>query len=167
MTEFKIALKRTAAVFAAVGVLTSAAYADVLGTHISAEQERIAPYTDYHKNVFNDSDVGHQTEHYVEYKPNGVVRPIVANGWSAYGKRTVLQAADVLRDMGYNPAVGMNADFFSFQTGCPDEQHRDKRQDFHRGFIMDAGNRFSFGRNGVLCNLSHTHDNYTAERQRF
>ena len=119
MTEFKIALKRTAAVFAAVGVLTSAAYADVLGTHISAEQERIAPYTDYHKNVFNDSDVGHQTEHYVEYKPNGVVRPIVANGWSAYGKRTVLQAADVLRDMGYNPAVGMNADFFSFQTGVP------------------------------------------------
>lgn len=119
MTEFKIALKRTAAVFAAIGVLTSAVYADVLGTHISAEQERIAPYTDYHKNVFNDSDVGHQTEHYVEYKPNGVVRPIVANGWSAYGKRTVLQAADVLRDMGYNPAVGMNADFFSFQTGVP------------------------------------------------
>ena len=28
-------------------------------------------------------------------------------------------AADVLRDMGYNPAVGMNADFFSFQTGVP------------------------------------------------
>ena len=57
MTEFKIALKRTAAVFAAVGVLTAAAYADVLGTHISAEQERIAPYTDYHKNVFNDSGI--------------------------------------------------------------------------------------------------------------
>lgn len=119
MTKFKTALRRTAAVFAAVAALTSAAHADVLGTHIFAEQERIAPYTDYHKNVFNDSDVGRQTEHYVEYKPNGIVRPIVANGWSAYGKRTVLQAADVLRDMGYNPAAGMNADFFSFQTGVP------------------------------------------------
>lgn len=104
--------------FAATALPTSA-HADVLGTHISAESEKIAPYTTYRKSVFDDSSVGRQTEHYVEYTPNGIVHPILTNGWSAFGKRTVLQAADVLRQQGYNPSMGMNADFFSFQTGVP------------------------------------------------
>lgn len=111
--------KSLLALSAAIGLLTTSVYADVLGTHISASEERIAPYTDYHENVFSDSSVGRQTEHYVEYAPNGIVHPLVANGYSAYGKRTVLQAANVLKENDLNPAMGMNADFFSFQTGVP------------------------------------------------
>lgn len=110
---------RTASIFAALPMLAASAYADVLGTHISASQERIAPYTDYHENVYNDSSVGNQTEHYVEYTPNGIVRPTVANGYSAYGTRTIIQAAYILKENGLNPAAGINADFFSFKTGVP------------------------------------------------
>lgn len=100
-------------------MLWQSSYADVLGVHLSAESTKIAPETVYTKNVFEDSSVGKQTENYVEYRPNGIVLPAVANGWSAYGKRTVSQAAEILKQQGRNPAMGMNADFFSFQTGVP------------------------------------------------
>ena len=112
-------LKTVFSIIVAAALLPQAVFADVLGTHISSESSKIAPETVYTKNVFDDSSVGKQTENYVEYKPNAVVHPAVTNGWSAYGKRTVSQAAEILKQQGHNPAMGMNADFFSFQTGVP------------------------------------------------
>lgn len=112
-------LKTVFPIIVAAALLPQAVFADVLGTHISSESSKIAPETVYTKNVFDDSSVGKQTENYVEYKPNAVVHPAVTNGWSAYGKRTVSQAAEILKQKGHNPAMGMNADFFSFQTGVP------------------------------------------------
>lgn len=115
----KRGLKTMFSLIAATSLLFQSGFADVLGTHISSESTKIAPETTYTKNVYEDSSVGRQTENYIEYKPNGIVLPAVANGWSAYGKRTVSQAAEILKQQGYNPAMGMNADFFSFQTGVP------------------------------------------------
>ena len=112
-------LKTVFPIIIAAALLPQAVFADVLGTHISSESSKIAPETVYTKNVFDDSSVGKQTENYVEYKPNALVHPAVTNGWSAYGKRTVSQAAEILKQQGHNPAMGMNADFFSFQTGVP------------------------------------------------
>lgn len=95
------------------------AYADVLGTHISSKKTELAQGTVLNENVFSDPSVGNQTEHYVEYSPNSYVYPAIAGGWSVYGKRTLTKADDILREKGFNPAMGMNADFFSFQTGVP------------------------------------------------
>lgn len=100
-------------------IITSTVFADVLGTHISSDRKQIAPGTDLYTNVFNSSSVGKQTEHYFEYTPNENSVPVLTNGQSAYGKRTLSQANSVLTNQGYNTAAGMNADFFSFQTGVP------------------------------------------------
>lgn len=113
-------IKKAAAVFlSAALMLPSAAYAEVLGTPRSARTTQLAQGTVLHTNVFNSPSVGNQTEHYVEYTPNPDVMPALTNGWSVYGKRTLTKADSILRELGYNPAMGMNADFFSFQTGVP------------------------------------------------
>lgn len=115
----KAAVKSASAVTALSLILAQPAFAEVLGTRTSHSATQLAQGTTYVKNTFNDSSVGNQTEYYVEYTPNEFVLPAVANGWSAYGKRTVTQANNILRQQGYNTAMGMNADFFSFQTGVP------------------------------------------------
>lgn len=94
-------------------------YADILGTHISAERTEIAPGTNFFTNIFSDSSVGRQTEHYFEYIPNTLSVPALSNGWTAYGKRTLTQANEILKQQGFNTVAGMNADFFSFKTGVP------------------------------------------------
>ena len=95
------------------------ATAAVLGTQTSEKSTEFAQGTIYHANTFYSSSVGQQTEHYVTYTPNPDVVPILTNGASLYGKRTVTQANSHLQGIGINSAIGMNADFFSFQTGVP------------------------------------------------
>ncbi len=95
------------------------AFADVLGTHTFTDSMEIAPGTTLYSNIFYDSSVGNQTEHYIEYLPNIYAEPVLTNGYSAYGRRTLSQAAEILKDQGLNPAGGINADFFSFKTGVP------------------------------------------------
>lgn len=95
------------------------ATAAVLGTQTSEKSTEFAQGTIYHANTFYSSSVGQQTEHYVTYTPNPDVVPILTNGASLYGKRTVTQANNHLQGIGINSAIGMNADFFSFQTGVP------------------------------------------------
>lgn len=95
------------------------AYADVLGTHLSSDRLPVAQGTTLVTNVYNDSSVGKQTEHYFEYTPNEGALPVLTNGWSAYGKRNISQANDILKQKGYDPVIGINADFFSFKTGVP------------------------------------------------
>ncbi len=63
--------------------------------------------------------VGQQTEHYIEYVPNGNIVPVVSNGAEIFGKRTILEAYDYMKSNGLTPIAGINADFFSFQTGVP------------------------------------------------
>ena len=94
-------------------------HADVLGSPTSQQATQFAQGTVFYTNTFDDPSVGQQTEHYVAYTPNTDVVPILANGASIYGKRTLTQANSVLADQGVYTAVGMNADFFSFQTGVP------------------------------------------------
>ncbi len=109
----------TAVAVLSVQLFSVSAFADVLGTHISTKRQEVAQGTTLVTNVFNDSSVGNQTEHYFEYRPNTDAVPVLTNGWSAYGKRNIRQANDILKQIGYDPAIGINADFFSFQTGVP------------------------------------------------
>ncbi len=98
---------------------SNSAYADVLGTQSSARSTRFAQGTVFNTNTFDVASVGQQTEHYIEYTPNPDVTPILTNGASVYGKRTLKQANTYLTDNGFYTAMGINADFFSFQTGVP------------------------------------------------
>lgn len=108
-----------AALTAALLLFNQTALASVLGTDISSIKTELAQGTALYTNTFKDPTVGKQTERYVEYVPNADVTPILTNGWTVYGKRTLTAANDVLRQLGYNSAMGINADFFSFQTGVP------------------------------------------------
>lgn len=95
------------------------AYADALGNPTSAHSRQYAQGTTLYTNTFYNPEVGQQTEHYVTYTPNPDVTPILTNGTSIYGKRTLTQANQILLDQGVRTGIGMNADFFSFQTGVP------------------------------------------------
>lgn len=115
----KILIKITSIFLLLLFIIGTNAYADVLGTHISSSRKEISPGTTFFTNVFNDPNVGRQTEHFFEYIPNDMAIPALTNGWTAYGKRTLTQANNILLQQGYSPVAGMNADFFSFQTGVP------------------------------------------------
>ncbi|MEG1880604.1 MAG: hypothetical protein RR145_04710, partial [Oscillospiraceae bacterium] len=102
-------------------LLSPTAHATVLGDLSGHTQQEFAQGTTYVKNSFisPQDSVGQQVENYFEYTPNSDVLPIIANGTSVYGKRTLSQANNSLNSLGINTAMGINADFFSFKTGVP------------------------------------------------
>lgn len=99
----------------------SAASAEVLGTQTGGWSTDMGAYTYFHNVVFqsDSSSVGQQTEYYVEYTPNTEAVPIVVNGESIWGKRSIEDAAKYMENNGMRPLVGINADYFSFKTGIP------------------------------------------------
>lgn len=101
-----------------------AVYAD--GSILGSEQMydgtiEIAAGTYYHQNVFysDQSGVGKQSEYYIEYTPGSSVMPVISNGAAVYGRYDINQAYNSLKSAGYYPVGGINADFYSFQTGVP------------------------------------------------
>ncbi len=124
MPKFNILFSRKKHVFTALMALFLlfsyiSAYADALGTPTSNQSKYFSQGTVVHTNTFWNTDVGKQTERYVEYTPNSDVLPVLTNGNSVYGKRTLSQANNFLINSGINSAIGMNADFFSLKTGIP------------------------------------------------
>lgn len=116
----KIIRRFTAAATASALLFTNAAAADsILGVQTSHTETEYAQRTVYNRNTFESDSVGQQTENYFSYIPNPDVLPIISNGSSVYGKRTVLETNDFLNSSGIFAAMGMNADFFSFTTGVP------------------------------------------------
>lgn len=97
------------------------AYADVLGilSKSGSWQTDMGGGAVYKHNEYTSSSVGKQTENYVEYTPNAEAVPIVVNGSSVWGKRTLTSAADFMKQNGLRPLIGINADYFSFKTGIP------------------------------------------------
>ena len=74
----------------------------------------------YHNQWYSDqSGVGRQTENYIVYKPNEDVKPIITFGERMYGKSTATAEAQRLTNEGYDIIGGVNADFFSLETGVP------------------------------------------------
>ncbi len=113
--------KRYSAALLALFVLLgqSPAFAAVLGKQTSIKITEYSQGTVLYKTTFDDNSVGQQTEHYVAYTPNPDITPIITNGTSVYGKRTLSQANQTLSSQGIRSAIGMNGDFFSLQTGVP------------------------------------------------
>ena len=97
------------------------AYAEVLGTVADSKVYNFGAGTYLHNTTFlsDSGTVGKQTEYYVEYTPNSMAYPIVENGLTVWGTRTITEAAKYIENRGYRPLIGINGDFFSFQTGIP------------------------------------------------
>ena len=110
---------RSLAAITAVVITATGASAAVLGTPNGGWQTDLGGGAVYSNNVFSSDSVGNQTENYVEYKPNAEAVPIVVNGASIYGSRTISSAAEYMRKNGLRPLVGINGDFFSTKTGIP------------------------------------------------
>jgi len=103
-------------------VAGAASSGSVLGSErISGGRIQIAEGTYYNENVFysDQSGVGKQSEYYFEYEPNDSVTPIISNGSSIYGRHNILESYNILKDKNLYPVAGINADFYSLQTGVP------------------------------------------------
>lgn len=74
----------------------------------------------YQNTVLSDQKgVGNQTEYYAKYLPNEDTIPAVITGENIYGKRTIKEAIEYMKNNGMVPMIGINASYFSFQTGLP------------------------------------------------
>ena len=116
----RFAVKLMSCITAGMLIFSSmSAFASVLGEQTTHTETEYAQGTTYNRNTFQSDSVGQQTENYFEYIPNSDVLPIVSNGDQVFGKRTSVEANEYLNEQGIFAAMGMNADFFSFQTGVP------------------------------------------------
>ncbi len=76
--------------------------------------------TSTHNKWFSDqSGVGQQTENYITYTPNDFVEPIITHGSYLYGSNTINNEVTNIKNSGITPLAGINADYFSLQTGVP------------------------------------------------
>ncbi|MDY3928636.1 MAG: phosphodiester glycosidase family protein [Clostridia bacterium] len=100
----------------------SSADASILGSVITDQSSLpIGQGLTLYKNTFlsDQNGVGYQTEYYTEYSPNSDVAPVVLTGNDIYGKRDINQILEYMKENEMVPMVGINASFFSFETGIP------------------------------------------------
>lgn len=97
------------------------AFASILGEELFTDALEFGDGVIYNSNLFysRQSGVGYQHEHYFTYTPNQNIRPVITNGETVYGRKTLPQMTAYLNEQGMTPIMGMNADYFSFQTGVP------------------------------------------------
>ncbi|MDD6565097.1 MAG: S-layer homology domain-containing protein [Clostridiales bacterium] len=98
--------------------MTSTASASVLGTQNGGWQSDMGGGAVYINSSYA-SESGNQTENYVEYTPNSEAVPVVVNGASVYGSRTISSAAEYMQKNSLRPLIGINGDYFSPKTGIP------------------------------------------------
>lgn len=106
-------------IIAASMILGTTARADILGDQTGGWSTYMGADTYFYNVQFTSDSVGNQNEYYVEYTPNTDAVPIVVNGASIWGTRTIKQAEQYMQNNGLRPLVGINADYFSFKTGIP------------------------------------------------
>lgn len=110
--------KILAVLSALVFTVTSTASASVLGNSAGGWETDMGGGAVYKNGTF-DSSGKKQTENYVEYTPNSEAVPVVVNGASIYGTRTITSAAEYMENNGLRPLIGINGDYFSPKTGIP------------------------------------------------
>ncbi len=113
--------KRIFCVVLCLTLLSTTAFASILGEELFVDALVFGDGVVYNSNLFysNQSGVGYQNEHYFTYTPNETIVPIITGGETVYGRKTLTQMTSYLESRDMTPIMGMNADFFSFQTGVP------------------------------------------------
>lgn len=98
---------------------TSTVSAGILGDINGGWQTDMGGGAVYTNGTYKSSSGTSQTENYVEYTPNSEAVPIVVNGSSVYGTRTITSAAEYMEKNNLRPLIGINGDYFSSKTGIP------------------------------------------------
>lgn len=113
--------KRVISILCTFVLLTQTVHASILGSEITGWSHEIANGTKVYRNSFmsGQSGVGQQVEYFAEYTPNSDVVPTVVNGRSVWGFRTITKAEEYMRANGMVPLIGINASYFSMETGVP------------------------------------------------
>jgi len=122
VSVLKKGLKFLSASILLMAIAINSVFASVLGNEVEGGFYNFLGNGAYiYKNVFQSTQegVGQQTEHFIEYAPNDEIVPVVTNGASIFGKRTIMEAYRYLVESGFTPIAGINADYFSFKTGVP------------------------------------------------
>ncbi len=115
-------IKRTAISALLITVISvNPALASILGSLKESSSLPIGQGLNLYQNTFlsEQTGVGNQTEYYSEYTPNSDVVPVVLTGEDIYGKRNANEIIDYMKEKEMVPMLGINASFFSFQTGIP------------------------------------------------
>ena len=97
-------------------------YASILGSaEISSYTLQIGEGTTFTNRVFisDQNGVGKQTENYIVYSPNESITPLITFNNELFGTSKISKEVERLKGEGINLAGGINADFFSLQTGVP------------------------------------------------
>lgn len=92
---------------------------NVLGNTTFEWKTEVAPGTTFYDFSILTPTGASQQGFLTEYKPNNMVSPAVAYGSGIYGKSDLNYVRNYLEDQGKNVVMGMNADFFSLETGLP------------------------------------------------
>ncbi|MCL2569197.1 MAG: phosphodiester glycosidase family protein [Oscillospiraceae bacterium] len=70
--------------------------------------------------ILSEQSRGRQSAHYLSFMPGGDIRPMVSAGSYVFGASNINTVINHARGQGHNVLGGINADFFSFQTGVPE-----------------------------------------------
>ncbi len=112
--------KKLTAVLTAMTIFTGTAFASVIGTEVLSEKSyEISDGTVlFEREVLSDQKgVGQQSEFYAKYTPNTSTVPVVVSGATLFGKKTAPEIAKYMQEQGLRPMLGINAAYFSLQTG--------------------------------------------------
>lgn len=115
-------MKRIISIMIAVVIITTSACASILGSeNIKHSEIKIGHGATLVKNtIYSDQNgVGPQRESYVVYSPNTSLVPAVINNSYLCTRLATSAKAKSLIASGKNPAMIVNADFFSLEMGFP------------------------------------------------
>ena len=102
--------------------MTNSASASILGSVLKESSSLPVGQglvLNYNKFLSDQNGVGNQSEYYAEYTPNTSAVPVVLTGEDIYGKRDANEAIEYMKNNDMVPMLGINASYFSFQTGIP------------------------------------------------
>lgn len=113
--------RKIIAILSAFSIFGQVASASILGDSITSWSHDIAESIIYNHNKFMSTQqgVGQQSEHYAIYTPNEDIKPIIISGEALWGRETITQAEDYMKQNGLTPLIGVNASYFSYETGLP------------------------------------------------
>ncbi|MBE7012389.1 MAG: hypothetical protein E7415_06925 [Ruminococcaceae bacterium] len=114
---------KSLSLFIAFSMLSTSVSASILGsTFINGYTAKIGEETYFCNNTYlsDQNGVGLQTENYITYTPNESITTMFGYGQTLFGGLTKTEAvADRLLSEGNDIIGGINADYFSLQTGVP------------------------------------------------
>jgi len=98
--------------------------------------------------IVSQSAHGRQSAHYLSFQPGADIRPLVSAGGQVFGASNINSVIAHVERQGHNVLGGINADFFSFQTGVPEGIYisSGELRSSHQGrgavFFRDDGSAF-------------------------